>query len=75
MSLLGLPQLANRLIRMFSFVGDTVLSPGTTNITAAGCGRNSVGYEIYLALPQLCNQETRTSDLCYLNKTHLYIIR
>lgn len=43
-------ELAERLIRMFSFVGDTVLDPfmgtGTTSIAAARCGRNSVGCEI-----------------------------
>jgi DNA modification methylase len=42
--------LAERLIRMFSFVGDTVLDPfmgtGTTNLAAATCGRNSIGVEI-----------------------------
>jgi len=42
--------LASRLIRMFSFVGDTVLDPfcgtGTTTAAAIGCGRNSIGYEI-----------------------------
>ncbi len=42
--------LADRLIRMFSFVGDTVLDPfsgtGMTTIAAIGCGRNSIGYEI-----------------------------
>ena len=42
--------LAIRLIRMFSFVGDTVLDPflgsGTTAVAAAGCGRCSIGYEI-----------------------------
>ncbi len=42
--------LAERLIRMFSFVGDTVLDPfwgsGTTTIAAIACGRNSIGYEI-----------------------------
>ncbi|MFH1680625.1 MAG: site-specific DNA-methyltransferase [Candidatus Eisenbacteria bacterium] len=42
--------LAERLIRMFSFVGDTVLDPfmgtGTTNLAAARWGRDSVGYEI-----------------------------
>ena len=49
--------LAERLIRMFSFVGDTILDPfsgtGTTTIAAIACGRNSVGYEIdghYVAL-------------------------
>jgi DNA modification methylase len=43
-------QLAERLIRMFSFVGDTVLDPfmgtGTTNVAAARWGRNSVGIEV-----------------------------
>lgn len=43
-------ELAERLIRMFSFVGDTVLDPfmgtGTTNIAAAMAGRNSIGIEV-----------------------------
>jgi DNA modification methylase len=42
--------LAERLIRMFSFVGDTVLDPftgtGTTNLAAAKWGRNSIGVEV-----------------------------
>lgn len=43
-------QLAERLIRMFSFVGDTVLDPfmgtGTTNSAAGLWGRNSIGIEV-----------------------------
>jgi len=43
-------ELAERLIRMFSFVGDVVLDPfmgtGTTSGAAARCGRNSIGCEI-----------------------------
>lgn len=43
-------ELAERLIRMFSFVGDTILDPfmgtGTTALAAARCGRNSVNFEI-----------------------------
>ncbi|WP_202882887.1 site-specific DNA-methyltransferase [Microvirga tunisiensis] len=39
-----------RLIRMFSFTGDTVLDPfsgsGTTAIAAAKAGRNSIGVEV-----------------------------
>lgn len=44
-------QLAERLIRMFSFVGDTVLDPfmgtGTTNLAAAMWGRDSIGVELH----------------------------
>jgi modification methylase len=43
-------ELAERLIRMFNFVGDTVLDPflgtGTTTLAAMRNGRNSIGYEI-----------------------------
>ena len=42
--------LAERLIRMFSFVGDTVLDPFTgtasTQIAASRCGRDSIGIEV-----------------------------
>ncbi len=43
-------ELAERLIRMFSFAGDTVLDPfagtGSTNLAAMSSGRNSIGNEI-----------------------------
>lgn len=43
-------ELPKRLIKMFSFVGETVLDPflgsGTTSLAALNLGRNSVGYEI-----------------------------
>ena len=43
-------ELPRRLIKMFSFYGDTVLDPflgsGTTSRAALELGRNSVGYEI-----------------------------
>ena len=42
--------LAKRLIRMFSFVGDTVFDPFTgtasTQVAAAACGRNTIGIEV-----------------------------
>lgn len=42
--------LVERLIRMFSFVGDVVLDPfvgtGTTSLAAAKWGRNSIGIEV-----------------------------
>jgi modification methylase len=43
-------ELAARLVRMFSFAGDTVLDPfagtGTTSLASATFGRNSIGVEI-----------------------------
>ncbi len=43
-------QLAERLVRMFSFVGDTVLDPfmgtGTVNVAASRWGRHSAGIDI-----------------------------
>ncbi|MBN2316900.1 MAG: site-specific DNA-methyltransferase, partial [Sedimentisphaerales bacterium] len=43
-------ELPKRLIRMFSFVEDTVLDPflgsGTTSLAALNLSRNSIGYEI-----------------------------
>jgi site-specific DNA-methyltransferase (adenine-specific) len=52
-------ELAERLIKLFSFAGDTVLDPfmgtGSTAIAALSTGRNSVGVEIeptYLQMAQ-----------------------
>lgn len=43
-------ELPRRLIKMFSFVGDTVLDPflgsGTTSLAARNLGRNSMGFEV-----------------------------
>jgi len=53
-------ELAERLIRMFSFVGDTVLDPfmgtGTTNVAAGLWGRNSIGLEIDPEYFDMCKQ-------------------
>jgi DNA modification methylase len=61
-------ELAERLVRMFSFVGDTVLDPflgtGTTTVAAAKWGRNSVGFEVdshYFKLAQKRIAEETTS--------------
>ena len=58
-------QIAERLVRMFSFVGDTVLDPflgtGTTSVAAAKWGRNSIGVEVdphyfEMARTRICNE-------------------
>ena len=61
-------ELAYRLVRMFSFVGDTVLDPfmgtGTTLLASYRCGRNAVGIEIepaYVKMAKTRLEQTRSS--------------
>ena len=53
-------ELATRLVRMFSFTGDTVLDPfcgsGTTMVAALRTGRNSIGIDIE---PEYCRMAAR----------------
>ncbi|MFH1991623.1 MAG: site-specific DNA-methyltransferase [Pseudomonadota bacterium] len=53
-------ELASRLVRMFSFTGDTVLDPfcgsGTTMVAALKYGRNSIGIDID---PEYCRMTAR----------------
>ncbi len=62
-------ELAYRLVRMFSFAGDTVLDPfmglGTTLLAAARSGRNSIGVDVessYVRKAKL-RLETSLTDL------------
>jgi len=52
--------LAERLIRMFSFAGDTVLDPfggaGNTAVAAVAAGRNSVSFDIEPSYVELARQ-------------------
>jgi len=57
-------ELAHRIVRMFSFVGDVVLDPflgtGTTVLAAMKTGRNSIGVEIepaYFAMAKRAAEE------------------
>lgn len=72
-------ELAERLIRMFSFVGDTVLDPflgtGTTSLAAAKWGRNSVGIELdphyfEMAVARLANTTVDLFAAVHVN-THM----
>jgi len=52
--------LAERLVRMFSFVGDTVLDPfmgtGTTSLAAMRWGRHSIGFDIEPAYVEIARR-------------------
>jgi DNA modification methylase len=54
-------EIPNRLIKLFSYVGETVLDPfmgsGTTNKVAAMLKRDSVGYEIDLELLEVIEEK------------------
>ena len=60
-------ELPRRLIKMFSFPGETVLDPflgsGTTSLAAKNLGRNSVGYEINPEFIPLIRNKLGTGDL------------
>lgn len=60
-------ELAERLVRMFSFVGDTVLDPfvgtGTTMVACAAAGRSSIGIEIDREYRDLALDRLRTEAL------------
>jgi DNA modification methylase len=64
-------EFAERLVRMFSFVGDTILDPfmgsGTTNLACARWGRNSIGIEIDAKYYEIARK--RIAAHC----AHLYI--
>jgi site-specific DNA-methyltransferase (adenine-specific) len=57
--------LAERLIRLFSFAGDTVLDPflgtGSTSPAALASGRNSIGIEIEPKYLEMALQRTRVA--------------
>jgi len=63
-------ELAYRLVRMFSFWGDTVLDPfagtGTTLVAAMKCGRNSIGVEIEPKYFRMAKRRLRSEagDFC-----------
>ncbi len=60
-------ELPHRLIKMFSFVGETVFDPfmgsGTTALAARNLKRNSIGYEINPDFTKYYKQKVETSSL------------
>ena len=72
-------ELAERLVRMFSFVGDTVLDPfmgtGTTTVAAAKWGRNSIGFEIDRHYYKLAQKRISEETSSLFSKAAIHSIR
>jgi len=72
-------ELAYRLVRMFSFVGDTVLDPfvgsGTTMLGAIKAERNSIGIELDRAYCHQAAMRLRAETHDLFNKTELLFQR
>lgn len=68
-------ELAERLIRMFSFVGDTVLDPflgtGSTAVAAAKAGRNSIGLEVDEHYFDLAHKRIANETSSLFGKAHV----
>jgi len=62
-------EISRRLIRMFSFVGDTVVDPfagsGTTALAALETGRNSISVEIEACYVDIIEQRLRESGILF----------
>ena len=60
-------ELPKRLIKMFSFVGETVFDPfagsGTTSLAAKNLGRNSIGYEVNKEFAPLIKEKLCSNQL------------
>lgn len=70
-------ELPHRLIKMFSFPGETVLDPflgsGTTSLAARKLGRNSIGYEINENFLPVITSKIREGSL--LDETEIKVLK
>lgn len=70
-------ELPARLIKMFSFVGETVLDPflgsGTTSLAARNLERNSIGYEINPDYHPKIKQKLISTQNLYHNAEYIYL--
>lgn len=72
-------ELPRRLIRMFSFVGETVLDPflgsGTTSLSARKLKRNSIGYEINESFLPIILKKIGAEQPNISSQTHIEVIK
>lgn len=71
-------ELPKRLIKMFSFVGETVLDPfagsGTTSLAAKHLGRNSIGYEINKEFAPFIREKLCADQINLYDASHVIFI-
>lgn len=62
-------ELPKRLIKMFSFEGETIFDPflgsGTTSLAAKNLGRNSIGYEINREFESIIKEKLNINQLTF----------
>lgn len=62
-------ELPKRLIKMFSFAGETIFDPflgsGTTSLAAKNLGRNSIGYEINRDFESIIKEKLNINELSF----------
>jgi len=72
-------ELPRRLIKMFSFVGETVLDPflgsGTTTLAAQNLNRSSIGYEINESFLPFIKEKLRIKEPNMFNKTIVEFVK
>ena len=66
-------ELPKRLIKMFSFAGETIFDPflgsGTTSLAAKNLGRNSIGYEINREFESIIKEKLNINPLTFDSDT------
>ncbi|WP_432633625.1 DNA methyltransferase [Brachyspira sp.] len=66
-------ELPKRLIKMFSFAGETIFDPflgsGTTSLAAKNLGRNSIGYEINREFEPIIKEKLNINQLSFDSDT------
>ena len=71
-------ELPKRLIKMFSFAGETVLDPfagsGTTLLAAKNLGRNSIGYEINKEFEPIIKEKLCVDKISLFNDSNIIFI-
>ena len=72
-------EIPRRLIKMFSYIGDTVLDPflgsGTTSLAARNLGRNSIGYEVNPDFLPIIEEKLGINQKLIFDETIFEVIR